>query len=454
MTIQLTRIQVHRLHGHRSYDIPIEDNKLIVVGENGTGKSTIITMLYLFLTKQWIQLLNHDFQSISITINGENLSLKRSDIEPPATSKQKVEPVSSRILRNTIIRVLKRDPPEHIPDALAGVAEFLEEDLTTVMQLAEELKLEIVGKTKLATLDSKLKNIVKEQVLFLPTYRRIERDLESIFPQLEIENRSRRFPITRNPRMNEYKELVEFGMEDVEGLITQKMSELKDAAQNDLNALTGKYLRDVLQGVHHHTNQELIQALRPRVLHAVFSRIDEKTLPPHEQERISGIIARIQRSARVENDEDRIVAHFMSLLIEMHLTQQEREASIHKLVSTCNNYLVSKRLFFNSTTFKITIHPAEEELRSSKHPLKLRHLSSGEKQIISLFSHIYLSGRSQYFILLDEPELSLSVTWQRRFLPDLLDSARCSGLIAVTHSPFIFDNNLRRYTHSLSTHAL
>jgi predicted ATPase len=81
--------------------------------------------------------------------------------------------------------------------------------------------------------------------------------------------------------------------------------------------------------------------------------------------------------------------------------------------------------------------------------LKLSMLSSGEKQIVSLFSHIYLSGIQEFFVVIDEPELSLSVPWQKRFLMDIVSSGRCSGLIAVTHSPFIYDNELDGYAHSI-----
>ncbi len=80
----------------------------------------------------------------------------------------------------------------------------------------------------------------------------------------------------------------------------------------------------------------------------------------------------------------------------------------------------------------------------------MRILSSGEKQIVSLFSHIYLSEITGYFVIIDEPELSLSVPWQKRFLPDIIENSRCNGLVAVTHSPFIFQNNvLDNYTHNL-----
>jgi predicted ATPase len=80
-------------------------------------------------------------------------------------------------------------------------------------------------------------------------------------------------------------------------------------------------------------------------------------------------------------------------------------------------------------------------------------LSSGEKQIVSLFSHLYLSGQNKYFVLIDEPELSLSVPWQKRFLVDVCSGSFCAGLIAVTHSPFIYDNELKKYAHSLGEFA-
>ena len=52
-------------------------------------------------------------------------------------------------------------------------------------------------------------------------------------------------------------------------------------------------------------------------------------------------------------------------------------------------------------------------------------------------------------ILFDEPELSLSMLWQKQLLPDILHSNKCSFLMAVTHSPFIFDNELDQYAVGL-----
>ena len=72
--------------------------------------------------------------------------------------------------------------------------------------------------------------------------------------------------------------------------------------------------------------------------------------------------------------------------------------------------------------------------------IELTQLSSGEKQIVSLFSKMYLESEGKNIIIIDEPELSLSLKWQQMLLPDVMRSGNCGLLITVTHSPFIFEN--------------
>ena len=63
-----------------------------------------------------------------------------------------------------------------------------------------------------------------------------------------------------------------------------------------------------------------------------------------------------------------------------------------------------------------------------------------ERAKLSGASKLYIENIEKCIILFDEPELSLSIKWQNMFLPDVVNSGKCSTLIAVTHSPFIFDN--------------
>jgi hypothetical protein len=195
-----------------------------------------------------------------------------------------------------------------------------------------------------------------------------------------------------------------------------------------------------------------VRGIDPKTLDAVFARIDEATLPVSDKRRLKDKVATISEAPAIE-DEDKVIAHFLSKLIEFHTEQQANEKDIRDFVDLCNRYLTGKQVIYDNT--KYTIFIAEEKLARSPDgqqgdALELKMLSSGEKQIVSLFSHLYFSGASPFFVIIDEPELSLSVPWQRTFLPDILGTGMCSGMIAVTHSPFVWENQLEPYVRSLA----
>ena len=71
--------------------------------------------------------------------------------------------------------------------------------------------------------------------------------------------------------------------------------------------------------------------------------------------------------------------------------------------------------------------------------LSLDSLSSGEQQELVLHYDLLFGVPSNTIVLIDEPELSLHVAWQKKFLPDLLKIVQLSNFDALvaTHSPFV-----------------
>jgi predicted ATP-binding protein involved in virulence len=71
--------------------------------------------------------------------------------------------------------------------------------------------------------------------------------------------------------------------------------------------------------------------------------------------------------------------------------------------------------------------------------LDLDSLSSGEQHELVLHYDLLFRIRPNTLVLIDEPELSLHVAWQKRFLPDLLKIVDTVGfdVMIATHSPFI-----------------
>ena len=64
-------------------------------------------------------------------------------------------------------------------------------------------------------------------------------------------------------------------------------------------------------------------------------------------------------------------------------------------------------------------------------------LSSGEKHIIILFYRLLFQTPHGALAIIDEPEISIHVTWQQRLGRVLMDVCRLRDLqiVAATHSP-------------------
>jgi ABC-type lipoprotein export system ATPase subunit len=77
-------------------------------------------------------------------------------------------------------------------------------------------------------------------------------------------------------------------------------------------------------------------------------------------------------------------------------------------------------------------------------------LSSGEKQILIIMLNIMLLENKPTILLMDEPEISLHVEWQRVFIEMLLALNPNLQIIIATHSPAIVSKNFRSKVVSLS----
>ena len=60
----LSRFRIEALHNRHTVDLPITANKLVLIGKNGAGKSTVTNFMYFFLTRQWHRMLPFEFRRV------------------------------------------------------------------------------------------------------------------------------------------------------------------------------------------------------------------------------------------------------------------------------------------------------------------------------------------------------------------------------------------------------
>jgi predicted ATP-binding protein involved in virulence len=85
--------------------------------------------------------------------------------------------------------------------------------------------------------------------------------------------------------------------------------------------------------------------------------------------------------------------------------------------------------------------------------LSLTELSSGEQHEVVLLYELLFKVEPGTLVLIDEPEISLHVSWQQEFINDLIKIADMQKIrfVIATHSPTIINN---RYDLSVDLHAL
>ena len=459
MPVSLTSFRIVGLHGRRTVDVRLRNNRLVLVGENGAGKSTVANLIYYFLTRQWDRVREYRFKMIEAILSGRTITVTPEQLDEHArrTGLRRMS-TFNRFPRSFMNRVNSyvahysmaqfeavRSHPESV--------ELLARQLGVPVRVARDVIDDYLGGqgeevTDVQKLSAELGDLVSEQFLYLPTYRRIEQDLQHIFRSGEVDVEELRKSLVGGGS-EAYIELVQFGMEDVELKIQNRMLHLKESLRSGLNKLTGSYLREVIQGVHKEVSFDDLRNIDTAVLDSILARIPDETLPQQDKNQLREKITRFARASYEPSDN--VVAHFLLKLHSLYKEQLENEKDVMEFVKVCNVYLTEKHLSYDNAKYEIAIDLDDPSVSSQDEheTLKLKMLSSGEKQIVSLFSHIYLSSGRRFFVIIDEPELSLSVAWQRRFLPDILDSGRCDGLIAVTHSPFIWQNQLEEYVHSI-----
>ena len=452
--MNLNLFEIKKLHGFRDYRLEFKDNMLILVGENGIGKTTVLRILYYFLSGQWESLAKFNFHELRLVIDNKEHKL------PYSFLKQRFKMLDKKLLRglppskrNRFIELLDHTEGKFVLPELEMLCDKFDIPFHYILRsLDSEGLFDNKQNEKLTKVFDSLNESLDSQLLYLPTYRRIEQELNLIFKGIDDDELlHRRKYLSPRKKHNAYVELVEFGMKDVVRGIDYTLEQLKEFARENLNNLTLGYLGDVVDQKYSEVSVDQIQNASDETIENVLNRIHSAILSRASKEHLSHTIQKVKNGEDL-NEHAKVICHYFIKLLDFQQELQEKESSISKFCDVCNEYMVDKKFVYDSPSFSFNIEADRLDGECSR--VELKQLSSGEKQIVSLFSHLYLSGNDNYFVLIDEPELSLSVPWQRRFLTDIKDGGFCSGIIAVTHSPFIYDNELRTYAHGLGEFCL
>ena len=436
-------IEIEGLFGKYNYLINFIDDISIWVSENGIGKTTILNIIVAILTGDKNTLMDINFKKVIVNISGESYQIDREQYFQVNSNNNRY---SSERIEAWLEELSMYVPKKYSMKLRNDFAhkkyidlEFIEElsyrffnndiDLIKdkkIMYILRELK-ELQYKDLSRTL-YKIKEVLEEDILFYPTYRRVEVGLDKVF-------------LNRRGEYNRYElspKYMGFGMNDVKN----RISSVLDKMRKDANTAYIKMNANIISELLKKNVSYYLDEYNPIDLHKVdviIKRIGEERIDNIDS--LKSFLDKSSRRKTIPNIE--FLSYYLQKLVKIYDAQKPLDSKLRNFSDVCTKYLSGKKIIYDETLLTMNVYDCNDK------KIDFEDLSSGEKQVISIFSKVYLDVVTPCIFIIDEPEISLSIEWQKEFLKDIFNSEKIGLMIATTHSPFIFKNEYRKFVIEL-----
>ncbi|QMV64651.1 AAA family ATPase [Pseudomonas berkeleyensis] len=423
---------IYGMHGHKNIQIDFATPYSILLSENGQGKTTILKIIDATLNGNIKKLRDASFNSLEIKFSNakESISISKSDLEYEWESRA-YEHIRSKVDEETFAAILEivtannsskaihaemRRLFKDKPIEVSGVSRSFPFSSIALRDLIEEKESVALKKQNLGFFKA-IKDNFPLKTLYLPTYRRVEDLISSLKSDDGIQG-------------NEY---IRFGLSDVQATLESIKKEILTSCNDSMSRINGEILNRLVKGLSLTEEDRMLIQNNIDSLGLVLNRFG-KSLSQEDKELIA---AKVKSPTDFNDERNEALVYFLSKMYSAFLEQREKDNALGRFAEICSSYFVNKKMTYDETTLEVFITCLD-----TGNGIEFEQLSSGEKQIVSLFSKLMLEKGQGLFVLFDEPELSLSVEWQRQLLPDVINSGSCEMLLAMTHSPFIISNTI------------
>lgn len=469
---------IEGLWGYRSIALASEYAATILIAKNGSGKTTLLGALDAFLRMQLSRLRNLEFSEIRCKLRGEDdeLVLSHNDVveflQVPGdgdliklASRASIEPA---MLFNFLVDEWNADEP--YANAIPVLEEKAFGAILSAFNYNHREAVDALNKAYTSLMErqltvAKISKILKRalagiEVVYLPTYRRVELALRGEAREAPHRRRRPRFDVAAGSL---FTGQIQFGLSDIAERLSQLNQQIILDSNNGYRNISANIINELLDGTFDNYVPSDSDVTSPEELKIFFDRLEIGSRQARYMPPVSvPFLDKVYSGEGVPESSRRFLNYFLTKLARVIRSTKDVELLVDGFINSCNKYLLlqepstiisgdndgarvldGKSLRVNRSNLRVRVESVPDGRRIS-----LDALSSGEKQMISLFAKIFLYPQRK-IVLIDEPELSLSIDWQRHILVDVLSAPLCSQLIAITHSPFVFDNELEPFARAL-----
>lgn len=439
--MRITQFEVKGLFGMFDHVVPLNlaDRITIIHGPNGFGKTTLLKLLTALFTRRYSELRNVPFEHFTVTFeDGSVVKVDKTGAETEAAQKQLSpdETGEKRKRKPAVIKISLFREGEQTPQSFAPSfsvrggrqhvpLDVIAEIVDGVKRIGpRKWKFIPTGETlSLADVADRYGDLFPSGSLGVrpepPWWAELRSSLEIHFIEAQ-----RLLRVRRQTSHKEEARMVAVVMnsEELAKTIQQKIAESAALSQS----LDRTFLRRLVKQMGRPRASEQEPTERLRSLEERRSRLRDADLLDKEED--SGFLLP-QEMAQIPKE-------VLAVWIE---DMEKKLSSFDKTASRIGLFqrLINKRLRYKRMTiskdfgFRFTA--------KNEQPLPVEKLSSGEQHELVLLYELLFKVKPDSLILIDEPELSLHVAWQRQFLQDLQEITNLAqfDVVIATHSPQI-----------------
>lgn len=474
----IRHFSIEGLYGYRSLALDSEYAATVLIAKNGAGKTTLLGALDAFLKCQFTRFSGLKFSKIRCRIRGLDQDLVLTQLEVDELLRL---PDGSEFI--SAAKIYELEPLALLEFMLDDYVGRTQHDLyetplfyklyskvgyniSAARAVCDRLRVELAS--RLPSIEELRRNILKvldgAEIVYLPTFRRIELSL----PEKEDPRVGRRkLSILARLGLNKrgiYAGDIQFGLADISERLAKLNEQMLFQSNQGYREISANIINELITGEFDRENPSLDQRPSKEALKLFFERLREgrHQMAPFDDLQIPQI-DQIYTGLNIPQSSNKFLTYFLGKLNTVMQKTKGVEEQVEEFIRNCNKYLSAedqsasvkararrdvqnsddKLLKLDRRTLKVSVSSVR-----TKRNIPLDALSSGEKQMISLFARLYLYPGKKV-VLIDEPELSLSLDWQRKILVDIVSAPSCEQVVAITHSPFVFDNELEEFATSL-----
>ena len=440
--LRIAKIEIEKLFGYLDHQINLNDSGITFIhGPNGCGKTTILNLISAIFSRNFYAIANIDFSSIRIHFSDSSLLIICRDIKKKNQNRLPLVDIDDDSQGSYVMLRLEYQRPGQklesfdIPDNVekinnrvgsldriskipflrrVGPREWLDRRTEEVLSYDDVLKryygmfFDETDIPKWFYTLCKALNIqfIKTQRLLSIDHYNIKRDSER--------------PI---------QEAIQVYAKELQNLMSEKLAEQAATSQ----AYDSSFPERLLSGEVRHESEDDV---RKR-----YQTIDKKTKALVN----AGLINKQRHIPLPEQALDRNQLQVMTLYLDdMEKKLEVFDNELEKIDAFLD--IVSKKMrgktlrLSRSDGFSIV---TKNNNRSDNKKIDPTHLSSGEQHQIVLFYELIFKSKNNALYLIDEPEISLHIDWQRKFIDDIL-KVKCIGdsyFLIATHSPQIIGSH-------------